>query len=55
MPDHRRAQLHRARFRMYYKSLRTRMCILEECVRIVQLEGELQAAKSDMMAPRPLL
>jgi hypothetical protein len=51
-PDLRSAQLHRARFKMYYK--RTRMCmsrmLLEECVRTVQLEGELQAAKFDMMA-----
>ena len=27
---------------------------LEECVRIVQLEGGLQVAKVDMMGPHPL-
>jgi hypothetical protein len=57
MPDYRRAQLHRARFRMYYK--RIRMCmsrmLLEECVRTVQLEGELQTAKFDMMAPPSII
>lgn len=28
--------------------------LLEECVRIVQLEGELQAAKFDMISPRSI-
>lgn len=29
--------------------------LLEECARIVQLEGALQAAKFDKIAPSPLL
>jgi hypothetical protein len=53
MHDRRRTQLHGALFRMYYNRTRTRMSrmLLEECVRTAQLEGELQAAKFDMMAP----
>jgi hypothetical protein len=57
MPDHRRAQLHGARFRLHYQG--TRLCmsrmLLEECVRTVQLEGELQATKFDMMVPPSII
>jgi hypothetical protein len=28
--------------------------LLKECVRIVQLEGELQAARFDMIGPRSI-
>jgi hypothetical protein len=57
MHDRRRTQLHGALFRMYYNRTRTRMSrmLLEECVRTAQLEGELQAAKFDMMAPPSII
>ena len=54
MADHRRAQLHRARFRLHYERtrfMRMSRMLLEECMRTAQLEGELQAAKFDMMVP----
>jgi hypothetical protein len=57
MHDHRRAQLHGALLRMHYNRTRMRLScmLLEECVRTVQLEGEPQAAKFDMMAPPSII